>query len=821
MAFYDDRQITGPGSDPGSLETSEPPENSSQVEQVGLQYSNWSVGTPSFNNASSSMYQRPSRAVSSDHSRASSKASAEWTSLDLQQLQQSWGVIAENGNLLESAFTAAHPLKRASVAQPLGVASVATPPRRPNSIVGRCVTTVSGSIATSSDLYAVASVIHDAARITDWNRVLSLCQSNPEFASYAGRDGWTALHHACNRRCPRPEVAEALINAYPAALLQEEEKGWLPLHYACRFKAPKSVVNLLLYLFPESGKAAVAKVDRLGRTPLYYAVRYDAPPGVVGLLLQVDPSAVLEEDQNDESPLALVWDSWAEKLEGKRLINNFLPGGFPEPEDTTAEQRAILLHERLQREPKLRRRWQKVNMLLKAAFGFPVEDSFDDGDDNSLDSTNVTSVQRVWRVVHATAAVKCHLSLFLLACALHPEQAKMFDENDLRRPGDLEVSESSRAHQTALHLAASSNAGGEAGKTVLITLLSLNQEAAEVQDGISGSLPLHRMVENPRKQDWPNHAGILYHFYPRAVQIHDLQGKLPLHRAAAAIRHVERVDNSEDRSVIVQLVRAYPQATLQTDRAGCLPFHYIASHAQVWDDDVESVLGVNRNAVQARAGIEFNNRLPIHMASANSQSKESLLQKLIQLHPRGAAIPDSQGKLPLHLVCENGKEWESGGVRAIYEAFPNAVRQSEMNSRGWLPLHIAAACPHSSADLFKKLIEVYPEAAHEPDSQGCYPLHLACSAGKGWNEGLQILFDANASALSICDKRQRLPFHIAAFLYCKDSSEIEEVTIKALPSVEALNEKQVGFEKAAKLDILYQLLRSDPSTVNVIAGFPV
>jgi hypothetical protein len=152
----------------------------------------------------------------------------------------------------------------------------------------------------------VSSVIHDAARITDWDRVLQLCESDPEAAEYSGRDGWTALHHACNRRCPRPEVVEALIRAYPEALLQEEDKGWLPLHYACRFKAPKAVVRLLLHMVPESGEIAVSTRDRQGRTPLYYAVRYDAPPGVVGLLLTVDPSAVLEADQHDESPLGLV-----------------------------------------------------------------------------------------------------------------------------------------------------------------------------------------------------------------------------------------------------------------------------------------------------------------------------------------------------------------------------------------------------------------------------------------------------------------------------------------------------------------------------------
>jgi hypothetical protein len=149
-----------------------------------------------------------------------------------------------------------------------------------------------------------------------------------------------------------------LIRANPGALLKEEEKGWIPLHYACRFKAPIGVVRLLLQMYPDKGRASVSKYDRLGRTPLFYAVRYDAPAGVAGLLLEVDPtsSAVLEEDQNEDAPLALVWDSWAERLEGKRIINNFLPSEFSQMDYAAREEQAVVLQERLKEEPKLHKR---------------------------------------------------------------------------------------------------------------------------------------------------------------------------------------------------------------------------------------------------------------------------------------------------------------------------------------------------------------------------------------------------------------------------------------------------------------------------------
>jgi len=738
--------------------------------------------------------------------------------------------------------------------------------------MGRSVSTPvpnnhSNNNAPSVDDYGVSSVIHDAARITDWNKVLELCKTIPEAASYAGRDGWTALHHACNRRCPRPDVVQALIQAYPAALLQEEEKSWLPLHYACRFKAPREVVRLLLHMYPDSGRVSVATKDSKGRRPLYYAVRYDAPPGVAGLLIAVDPNAILEEDQNEESPLALVWDSWAEKLEGKRMVHSFLPGGSPEPQETPREERAALMRQRLLREPKLRKRWEQVNMLLQAAFGFPFEDDdVDDNDDNDGDdaddvqdesssssspsdnaavaeavaaaaaavvdgasleqklgassSSSIKSSnnnkkqepQRVWRIVHATAAVKCHTSLFLLACALHPEQAKELDESDLRRPDANGVVRpaSPSSHQTALHLAASSNAGGEPGKTVVISLLSLWREAAQVADGIDGSLPLHLVVENPKKQDWPIHAAILYHFYPRAVQVPDFNGKLPLHRAAAGITHEDR-EGDPERSVIIQLVRAFPQAASHVDATGCVPFHYLAMNAKLWDDEADTLLNSHRHALQMRAGRAWEGRQPIHMAAASKKSRESLLQRLVQLHPRGCSLEDRTGKLPLHLACEQGKEWNHG-TRCIYEAFPNALRRPENNPRGWLPLHMAAACPTASAALIANIVKLYPEAADTPDSQGRYPLHLACTSGKRWLGGLKALFDASPVAIATCDNRGLLPLHICALSYCK-KEDLHVTKTKAVPKVQEKKEMVTNKEEAAEMDIIFNLLRADPTTI--------
>jgi ankyrin repeat protein len=643
----------------------------------------------------------------------------------------------------------------------------------------------SRSTSKPVDSQGRSSAIHDAARITDWPEVLRLCREKPEWAGYTGKDGWTALHHMCNRRCPDPEVARALIAAAPETLwLPEEKNGWLPLHYACRFKAPKAVVYLLLHL-DQRGKHTVSKRDHMGRTPLFYAVRYDAPPGVVGLLLQLDPNVVLEEDYHEDSPLALVWNTWAEKLEGKRIVASFLPGGFPEPEDTSAEERAVFLRKRLEKETKLKERWDKANLLLKAAFGFPVEDD----DETEAGFVVPSTTNRKWRIVHATAAVKCHLSLFRLACALHPEQVSELDCGDLR-PGT--------APQTALHLAASSNASGELGKMVIITLLSLYREAAKIPDE-TGSLPLHRLVENPRKTDWTQHAAILTEFYPRAVQIPDNFGLTPLHRAARAMNQheVDSDDENEDdeteRSVIVQLVRSFPQAALQADEASYMPIHYACQSGTDWNADMETILNAARGAVQVFA----RGSLPLHLAASNPRSTAGFLQKLIQLHPRAATLPDADGFLPFQLACRAGKSWSD--ISVLYDAYPAALQIATPE----FPLQLACRHPYDT-DLVRQLVQLYPEAAAVRDNTGRYPIHYACATKKTW-ETIEALVHAHAISVASTDQMGEVPFHVLALAVCSQHDDSTE----ELPSWLCDPEP----DPSQDLTSLFELLRIDPTVL--------
>jgi len=581
-------------------------------------------------------------------------------------------------------------------------------------------------------------------------------------------------------------------------------------------------------MYPEKGRLAVNRLDRQGRTPLYYAVRYDAPAGVVGLLLEVDATAVLEEDQNADSPLALVWDDWAEKMEGKRTLQRIY-GPSNETETMTLEEQATRVAKRLKSQKKSYARWNKVNIFLKAAFGFSVDD--DDNDEDTADGDSMKGEKpdpnhgRKWRILHATAAIKCHPSLFMLAKSLHPEQCSEIDNKDLKGPVHISGDETAAHGLTALHLAASSHANGEASRLVINELLRMNQSAAEAVDS-SNSLPFHRVVENKHKPHWTaDGANDLYLSNTAALDATDCDGKLPLHRAAAAITYSESSETAtRARSAICNLLELSPEAAGHADNFGCLPLHLVAQHGSQWDYQVQSLYDANPAAAQNRTGVKLLNRLPLHMAASNPSSEFSMIDTLVQKNPRGATQADRKGNYALHLACAAGLSWAS--INSIYKAYPDAIQRAEESERGWTALQIAAANPDVNVDVVSNLSEIYPQGAGVADSDGRYAFHLACFARRKWEEGLSALFQAYPEALGTPDRLGLLPFHIVAFRYSASSEEANPTQPESMAQNERGFSKASSFdaeraaleelEDAKRIENLYKMLRADPGVVGIL-----
>lgn len=686
------------------------------------------------------------------------------------------------------------------------------------------------SMASDETNGLFSSAIHDAARITNWVLVAELSKSDPRAAAYAGPNYWTALHHACSRRCPHADVVESLISAYPQALVETDDRGWTPLHQACRFKAPRDVVRLLLRAYPELGKRAACMRNGEGRSALWLALRYDAPKGVADLLLQADPSAVLDEDREGGSPLSLVWDDYANSFQGKRTLQVLLRNLENEGWDSAADESAQARIATSERNAKLamtksapackelQSKWNKAITLLKAYFQFPADDS--DGPQT-----------RKWRVLHAVSAIKCHPTLFLLARALYREQANEFDENDLLPGKPLPDPQSSSADRrrsskrTALHFAAMSPLAGREGRSVIKTLLKLNPSAAAHVDGY-GSLPLHLLALNDKRIHWVN-DGLLdvYDAYSEASLCRDGSGRTPLHCAASAAGNYSRSssttaavsespnsarEGSELRSVIQNLVQGNGAAASITDNSGRLPLHYIAEKAEEWNADAQAILDAYPAGTSTRSGMLTHNQLPLHMAASSTDARPSLIMNLVSANPRAASLVDGVGRLPLHLVCDSGRSTWDRGIDAIYAAYNQAIVIPEDNHRRWTVLHSVVASISASRDLIEHVLRLNPGACSLADGDGKLPLHLACGTNRQWVEGgIQLIFDADPSAALVEDNDGFLPFQITAMrrTHSSDADGLDDGSEDWGTETEE--------EDLSVLEIMFNLLNAQPSIVQV------
>merc|ERR1740124_1019848 len=77
---------------------------------------------------------------------------------------------------------------------------------------------------------------------------------------------------------------------------------------------------------------------------------------------------------------------------------------------------------------------------------------------------------------------------------------------------------------------------------------------------------------------------------------------------------------------------------------------------------------------------------PLHFIVTSSGVSLGLICKILDLYPQAAKEVDGNGKTPLHLIVESGKDWEC--VETIFLANPGAIIVED--SQGKVPL-IAAA----------------------------------------------------------------------------------------------------------------------------------
>lgn len=149
-------------------------------------------------------------------------------------------------------------------------------------------------------------------------------------------DGDTTLHLAVNQECEK-SLLTRLIDAYPEAVMVQNDIGLLPLHCACYSKHPvraKEAVDLLLSVNPASAKLP----DANGNLPVHYAAEFSTSD-VLEAVIDAYPEGIFCAcGEENNTPLLKAVSS------GNEETVRFICDRYPEAVDISNENGQTPLH---------------------------------------------------------------------------------------------------------------------------------------------------------------------------------------------------------------------------------------------------------------------------------------------------------------------------------------------------------------------------------------------------------------------------------------------------------------------------------------------
>lgn len=200
---------------------------------------------------------------------------------------------------------------------------------------------------------------------------------------------------------------------------------------------------------------------------------------------------------------------------------------------------------------------------------------------------------------------------------------------------------------------------------------------------------------------------------PKVIQTKTDTGDLPFYIALVFKRQ-------QSPTIVLKLLRAFPQAAKQQDSDGFYPLHRLLSCDYYKQSTVVVFRAILHEFPQA-ATLDNNKygMYPLHVSCFYAQS-ETIVQELIKVCPEAVRSKDSYGRYPLfYAYTSNQNEIV---IQELITLFPEAAKQKDMY--GMYPLHTALkSC--KSETIVQELIKIFPEAVQSKDNNGLYPLFYA------------------------------------------------------------------------------------------------
>jgi ankyrin repeat protein len=221
--------------------------------------------------------------------------------------------------------------------------------------------------------------------------------------------------------------------------------------------------------------------------------------------------------------------------------------------------------------------------------------------------------------------------------------------------------------------------------------------------------------------------------------------------------------------IIDDLIRSRPETTYLQDKNGNCPLHLAVEIYSCWSEDVtDQLIQANPEALLLQ---DVNGRSPLHLAFRSGR-RNKVIDRMIRANPEALLLQDESGKSPLHVAVEvhwtedptNELIWANPDpllwnvIERLIRANPEALRLLDKDGKS--PLHLAAEHGRDS-EVMDWLIRGNPEALLWRDASGKSPLHLAAAEHGRYSEVMDWLFRGNPEALLLLEKDGKSPLHLA------------------------------------------------------------
>lgn len=126
------------------------------------------------------------------------------------------------------------------------------------------------------------------------------------------------------------------------------------------------------------------------------------------------------------------------------------------------------------------------------------------------------------------------------------------------------------------------------------------------------------------------------------------------------------------------------------------PWHLVhrAVQLETPPDLLRYIVETNAQDLAAHDDDETGN-LPLHHAATTQLDSQSsfyakyVVDELLYKYPDAASKPNQQGKLALELAVESKKSWIGGGIKSLYEAYPEALKKISLEQHAELQRALA------------------------------------------------------------------------------------------------------------------------------------